>query len=377
MADDTQNPRTHRWFRREQEQSARSGDAGDRPQPVMSARIPAGQASSADELSRAICAALDGWPIVLLRVTGRVEGKGKGVKLGKLPARWIRSDLLGIVDAQLCSCNGPRCIDSQCTANRLFGRHGKLGKTDGEAWAPFVLRTADTVNGTVPPGRPVSFEIVFAGDATREVGRFAAALNNPAQPMDQHPVRWSTVHALVFGEDRELRWRKVDPMAATPPLLELAELAEPRVRPSRLVLTFLSPTPIARQGERGEASPDLSLALDRMTRSLGAWMGRTGHRGPRLPVDDILRAASDSKVRSDHRRSMRVPDALLSAPGAREAAPRERASRERLEDEGTTALTGSITWTGDFVGLAPLLRAVHYLGMGPGRQHGLGQVAIR
>jgi len=180
------------------------------------------------------------------------------------------------------------------------------------------------------------------------------------------------VQALALDADGELRWKTVDPDAATPPLISIGELGEPKLRPKRLTMTFLTATPVARQGERGTPSDELALVLDRMTRSLGAWMGRTGHRGPRLPVDDILRTATGSKVSADHRRTLQVPDVLLAAPGAREFNP-----VARQESDGTTALTGSVTWTGDFAGIAPLLRAVSYLGMGPGRQHGLGQVAFR
>jgi len=94
-----------------------------------------------------------------------------------------------------------------------------------------------------------------------------------------------------------------------------------------------------------------------------------------LPVDDILRAAGGVKVSADHRRTLLVPDVLLAAPGARAFRPMEREGSET--SDGTTALIGSITWSGDFSGLLPLFRAVQYLGMGPGRQHGLGQVAFR
>lgn len=370
MSDDTKHPRTHRWFRMREGQAA-ANPREERPETKLRAKVPRGDRVEDGQLQEQIRAALEGWPIVVLRLVGKVEGES--VRVGRHPARWVRKDLVGIVDQILCTCPGLRCTEPRCTSNRLLGRHGKQGKADGEAWAPFVIRAADTAGGTIRQGRPITVEVVLAGDATREIPRLLEALNAPGQPYDVHPVRWGTVHALVLDDEAELRWRKVDPDAASPPLLPLTRLTEPRLRPSRLTMTFLTATPMARQGERGEPSAELSLVLDRMTRSLGAWMGRTGHRGPRLPVDDILRAANGSKLRSDDRRNLQVPDSLLSAPGARDGGSRPPS----IEVQGTTALLGSITWTGDFAGLAPLLRAVQYLGMGPGRQHGLGQVAFR
>jgi hypothetical protein len=363
------HPRTHRWFRRPDDAPPPRASEDD-VVPVIEASVPEGKAVPPGQLQSDIRAALAVWPIVVLRIVGSV--KVDELKVGKQPARWLRKDLVGIVDAVLCSCRGDRCVEDRCTANRLLGRHGKTGRADGEAWAPFVVRAADTVTGTLDKGGRIGYELVLVGAATLEIGRLIEAFSQQNQPYDQHPVRWQTVQALALDEERGLRWKKVDPEAAVPPLISIGDLSEPKLRPRRLTMTFLTATPMARQGERGQPSADFALVLDRMTRSLGAWMGRTAHRGPRLPVDDILRASNGSRVTADHRRTLQVPDVLLAAPGARDFRP-----MAREDSDGTTALLGSITWTGEFAGLAPLLRAIQYLGMGPGRQHGLGQVAFR
>jgi hypothetical protein len=363
------HPRTHRWFKPPEHVTARASEGNDAP-AVIEVSIPAGEPVGSEQLQAGIRAALAGWPIAVLRVVGYV--KGHQLKVGLQPARWLRKDLVGIVDAVLCTCRGDRCVEDQCTANRLLGRHGKTGKADGEAWAPFVVRAADTVTGNLEQGARIGYELVLVGAATREIGRLIEAFSQENQPYEFHPVRWQAVQALTLGDDETLRWKTVDPAAATPPLVSIGDIVEPKLRRKRLTMTFLTATPVARQGESGAPSADLVLVLDRMTRSLGAWMGRTAHRGPRLPVDDILRAAGGTRVSADHRRTLLVPDALLAAPGARDFRP-----MGGEESDGTTALLGSITWSGDFSGLFPLLRAVQYLGMGPGRQHGLGQVAFR
>ena len=281
------HPRTHRWIRRREDAPPLSAHA-DEQLPEIKARVPEGDKAEAAVLEESIRAALAGWPVVVLRMVGTVE---RSVKVGKQPARWLRKDLVGIVDALLCTCRGDRCTEDACTANRLLGRHGKTGRADGEAWAPFVIRAADSPEGMLERGARMSYELVFAGaDAVREVGTLVRALSHEDQPFDLHPVRWRTIQALNLGEDGELRWRNVTADTREPPMLALDKLPEPRLRSRRLTMTFLTATAVARQGERGTPSPDLSLVLDRMTRSLGAWMGRTGHRGPRLPVDDILRA---------------------------------------------------------------------------------------
>jgi len=157
-----------------------------------------------------------------------------------------------------------------------------------------------------------------------------------------------------------------DDGGAVPPL-PLDLLNEPRIRKGRLTLTFLSPTPLVRRLERGVVVPELPLVIDRITRGMGAWMGRTGHKGPRLPVDDLLRVAAAAKLVADNTRTVEIPSRLLGAQG----------NEEEDEEARVPSLMGSITWKGDFSGLSPLLRAVHHLGMGPGKQYGLGEINVR
>jgi len=324
--------------------------------------VPGGEPPPHEQLAEACRVALAGWPVVLLKLVVRIEGR---TDLGRHPARWVRRQLLAAVDT-ICTCGGNRCTRDGCRANRLLGRHGKGPSPDGEAWAPFVIRAADTMQGRIEERASLTFELVLAGhQCVSELPALVAALSEPPPPPPNGArITWPTVQALRLREG-ELVWRKVDPDAA-PPLLPLDQLSRPVVRPGRLTLSFLSATPMGRQGEQGTPTADFSLVMDRLSRSLGAWMGRTGHRGPRLPVDDLLRLAAVAKVTADHSRTLSLPGMLLGAAGSRD-----------VGDERTPALLGSITWTGDFRGLAPVLRAAHYLGMGPGRQHGLGQISIR
>jgi hypothetical protein len=354
MTHDDDRPRTHRWVRR----------PGPKRQPAkaasISASVPSGELPDAAMLAARTQDALIGWPIVVLRI-GSVVGTS-GIKPGKHPGRWLRQQLGQCVDELMCSCRAPRCTRTDCDANLLLGRHGKGPDPDGEAWAPITVRAAELPTGRIAAGEPIRFEVVLAGGATRQVPFLTQALLGDSEVARTGPLDWRSVHALVPGEDGELRWRKVGP-GQPPPLLPLADLTEPKIRRGRLTLTFLTATPMARQGEEGTPTADLSLAVDRMLRSLGAWMGRTGHRGPRLPVDDLLRSAAEASLSADHRRFVTVPAALLGA--------------QQAGGDGSISSLGSMTWTGSFDGLAPLLRAVHYIGMGPGRQFGLGHVVIR
>ena len=325
--------------------------------------MPGGAPPHHEQLAEQCRAALADWPVVLLKVVVRIEGR---TDLGRHPARWLRRQLLGAVDERMCSCPGLRCTSASCPANRLLGRHGKGTSPDGEAWAPFVIRAADTMQGRIEERASLTAELVLAGrESVAALPELLAALADPPEPPPKAArITWSTIQALRL-RDGELVWRKVDPKAE-PPLLPLAELTHPIVRPGRLTLSFLSATPMSRLGERGTPTADFSLVADRLSRSLGAWMGRTGHKGPRLPVDDLLRLAAEAKVVADHSRVVQLPGMLLGASGSRDGG-----------EERTPSLLGSITWTGDFRGLAPVLRAGHYLGMGPGRQHGLGQISVR
>ena len=357
MTDPDRPNRPLKWVRRRQQPEPDEG-----PEP-LSANVPGGAPPHHRVLADACCAALADWPVVLLRLVARIDGQAD---LGRHPARWVRRELVATVDDLLCSCPGNRCTSDRCRANRLLGRHGKGPAPDGEAWAPFVIRAADTMQGKISERGSLTFELVLAGqNSVAELPGLVRALQAPREPRPHVArVTWSAVHALR-QRDGELVWRKVAP-AAELPLMPLDRITRPVVRPGRLTLSFLSATPMGRQGEQGRPTPDFSLVMDRLSRSLGAWMGRTGHRGPRLPVDDLLRAAGAATLVADHSRVLSLPGGLLGAAGARSEG-----------DDRTESLLGSITWTGDFRGLAPVLRAGHYLGMGPGRQHGLGQISVR
>ncbi len=351
--------RTHKWLRTD-----RAPEAAQ-PAPLLKARVPAGAPADAGRIADATVAALAGWPIVVFRAIGVMKGRES---FGRTPGRWARRHVGEAID-RFCICRGPRCRYDDCPAGHLLGRHGKGGPTvDGEAWAPLTIRPADLPQGKVSERTNLKMEIVLAGDTAVGAGpTLVEALRDPPPPEGPRAptVTWSTIQTLVLGDEDELRWKKVD-LDGPPPLLPLERLAEPRVRRTRLTLTFLTPAPMSRMGEAGVPTADLSLIVDRMTRSLGAWMGRTGHKGPRLPVDDLLRVAAEATLSADNSRVVELPAAMLGAATGKEAA-----------GDRVPGLTGSITWTGDFSALAPLLRAVHHLGMGPGRHHGLGQIAIR
>jgi hypothetical protein len=352
---------TEKWFRRDQRPPE-----PDLPIPRLKAEVPAGAPPAAALIADRTAAAFAGWPILNLRLLGSLRGNHA---FGNNPGRWARQHLGEVID-QLCICGGDRCRYPDCPAGMLLGRHGKGPRPEGEAWAPFVLRPIDLPTGKVRERTNLKMEIVLAGDeAVNQAPRLIRALGDLPEPAPHAPtITWSTIQALVLGDEGELRWRKVD-LGGEAPLLPLERLAEPKIRRGRLMLTFLTPTPLSRQGEEGDPTAELSLIVDRMTRSMGAWMGRTGHKGPRLPVDDLLRAAGEATISADNSRILEIPASLLGASGSRD------------EDDGVVArvpaLTGSITWRGEFSALAPLLRAAQILGMGPGRQHGLGQITIR
>ncbi len=352
--DDQEKPRTHKWVRRDGvvRRPARE------PQAIR-ARVPGGAGVASDELASAIRASLAGWPIIILRVVGHAP---RAARMGRHPGRWIRTQLGVVIDEGLGAGLGDRCTDPKTPAYRLLGRHGIGPKPDGEAWSPLVLRAAGVEEGEHPPGSPVTFELVLAGrDATSEAAALVGSLYDPPEAF---ALEVSTVQALLLDEDGEPRWRKLPAEPTDIPHVALDLLTEPRVRSGRMVLNFASATPMARQGEEGLVNAQFGLVVDRMCRSFGAWMGRTGHKGPRMPVDDILRAAAAVETVNDTTRQVEIPVRLLAAEGVH-------------TDERVPALLGAATYRGDFVGMAPLFRAAFWLGMGPGRQHGLGQVTFR
>ncbi|MCP4871207.1 MAG: hypothetical protein GY898_21060 [Proteobacteria bacterium] len=351
--------KTHKWFRWQQRPPE-----PDLPVPDLKAFVPEGAPPAAALIADRTAQALAGWPILSLRLLGTMKGNQA---FGSNPGKWARAHLGDVIDP-FCICPGDRCRFDDCPAGQLMGRHATEGRPEGEAWAPLVVRANDMPTGKVSERTSLKMEVVLAGEQSiNQAPMFIEALKDLPPPPPKAPVvSWSTVQALVLGDEGELRFRKVD-MSGPPPLLHLERLAEPKVRRTRLTMTFLTATPLSRMGEEGRPTADLTLIVDRMTRSMGAWMGRTGHKGPRLPVDDLLRSAAAATISSDNSRVIEIPAGMMGAAGARDAASAGR----------VPALTGSITWKGEFTALAPLLRAAHHLGMGPGRQHGLGQIVIR
>ncbi len=357
---DEDRPRTHRWYKN-QRPSARE------PEPArLRVRVPEGEVADHEQVAEATREALAHWPIVVIKLVGTAS---ESIRVGRHPGRWLRKHIGHSIDASLCSCQGPRCILPDCKANRLIGRHAVSSKPDGEAWAPLVVRAAGTDTGKVKAGQPIRCELVFAGKQSISVlPDFIEMLQGePEAPPMEPAVRWNAIQHLILDEDGEPAWRKSNRETIPSALLPLERLVEPVVRPSRLVVTFLSSTPMGRRHETGLPSADLTLLVDRMGRSLGAWMGRTAHKGPRLPIDDLIRCAAGASLVADNTTVVRVTSSLLGAAGSQ-------------DEEGpieVPALLGSMTFKGHFLGLAPLLRACTYLGMGPGRQHGLGQITLR
>ena len=357
---DESPPRTHRWYKNQ-----RVASPAEEPDQLR-VRVPHGEVTDQEQVAEATREALINWPVVLLKLVGTTD---EGFRIGRHPGRWLRKHIGHSIDAALCSCQGPRCVLPHCRANRLIGRHAVSIKPDGEAWAPLVVRAAGTDTGKIKAGQPIRCELVFAGEQSVSVlPDFVEMLQNQAEAPPAEPVvNWTTVQHLILDDDDEPAWRKSTRETLPSALLPLERLADPIVRPTRLMVTFQSSTPMGRRHETGLPSADLTLMIDRLGRSLGAWMGRTAHKGPRLPIDDLIRCAAGASLVADNTTVVRVTSALLGAAGSQ-------------DEEGPVevpALLGSMTFKGDFQGLAPILRVASYLGMGPGRQHGLGQITIR
>ena len=358
---DEDRPRTHRWYKNQ-----RPGVVREQEPTRLQVRVPEGEVADHEQVAEATREALADWPIVVMKLVGTAS---EPFRVGRHPGRWLRKHIGHSIDAALCSCQGPRCVIPECTANRLIGRHAVSSKPDGEAWAPLVIRAAGTDTGKFKAGQPIRCELVFAGHQSISVlPDFVEMLKGEPEPPPMEPtVRWNAVQHLVLDEDGDPAWRQSTRDTISSALLPLERIVDPVVRPSRLVVTFLSSTPMGRRHETGLPSADLTLLVDRMGRSLGAWMGRTAHKGPRLPIDDLIRCAAEASLVADNTTIVRVTSSLLGAAGSQ-------------DEEGPVevpALLGSMTFKGNFMGLAPLLRACSYLGMGPGRQHGLGQIALR
>ncbi len=354
MADDIVETRT--WRRR---------DAAPPTEPAAPAgritvQAPKGDAPPADVLAARIRASLAGWPVVVLRATGTVNGKARP---GQWRGLWLRSQIGEIIDRTL----------SREAGLALLGVHTP-GRVYGGAWAPIALRTSPLGEDRLKPDSDVCIEIVLHGRAAHAAGELVRALLNPAGGAAKADgfVRWRTVQHLVCDEGEEPRWRPCAPKVPAA-LLAVDRLTEPKIRARRVMVTFQSPTVIARRGEDGEPWPDFMLLVDRMGRTLSTLLDRSGHTGPRMPDDDLLRAAASARLVANHTRLVQTPSTIAGAEPPR----LDRRSPTPPPEEQLPLLVGSATFSGDFEGLRPLLRAVSWLGMGPGRQNGLGEISIR
>jgi len=217
-------------------------------------------------------------------------------------------------------------------------------------------------------------EIVLTGRAAHASGELIRALLSPAAGLADEPgfVRWRTVQHLVCEEGRDARWRKSAPSVAAPPVA-VDLVAEPKVRTRRVMVNFLSPVAMARKDETGEPWPDFVVLVDRIGRTLSTLLKRSKHDGPRLPDLDLLRAAATATLVTNHTRIVQVPSSLVGAEPPRF----DRRMPTPPPEERVASLVGTATFTGDFSALKPLLQAASWIGMGPGRQNGLGEIAIR
>lgn len=352
MADDT--PRTHTWRRREQAPPEPEAPAGR-----ITVDVPPGDAPDPAVLADRVRAALAGWPVVILRAVGTLNGKGRP---GAWKGNWLRSQIGELVDRTL----------SRDAAHAVLGAH-QPGRVVGGAWAPIAIRTSPLGDERIAPNGTVRIEIVLHGRAAHASGELVYALLNPAGGLADEPgfVRWNTVQHLLCDEDGDPRWKKAQPSVAAP-LVPLDRITEPNVRSRRVMVTFQSPTAIARRGEDGEPWPEFTVLTDRIGRTLSTLLKRSKHAGPRLPDDDLVRAAAGARLVANHTRIIQVPAHLVGSEP-----PRFDRRGPPPPDERVASLLGSATFSGDFTGLQPLLRAASWIGMGPGRQNGLGEINVR
>lgn len=354
MADDIVETRT--WRRR---------DAAPRPEPAAPAgritvAVPKGDAPPASVLSERIRSALRGWPVVVLRASGTLNGKAK---VGPWRGLWMRSQIGELVDRTL----------SRDAGLALLGAHTP-GRVIGGAWAPIAIRTSPLGEDRIRPDSDVRIEIVLHGRAAHASGELIRALLKPAGGLagEEGFVRWRTIQHLVCDDAGEARWRACEPKVAAT-LLPLDRLTEPRVRSRRVMVNFQSPGAIARRGEAGEPWPEFVVLVDRIGRTLSTLLKRSNHSGSRLPDDDLLRVAGSARLVANHTRVVEVPAALVGADPPRF----DRRSPTPPPEELVASLIGSATFSGEFEGLKPLLQAATWMGMGPGRQNGLGEISIR
>ena len=344
------HPRTHRWYRPPDRSSRDRSD-----EALLDVDFPPGAAPPADRIDAAVADALAGWPIIRLRLGGELRRK---IAFGRNPGPRIHGIIANAVDGALCTC-GERCVRRSCPSHQLLGRHEVgPGSGIGDPWAPLALRVSMATHGKTLQGATTRIELVLAGPAAHGADRIVAALGNDLDG----DVDWKTIQYIQASETDEPRWRSAKKVPATDMLLPLDRVSEPRLRSSRLTWAFRSPTPLNRLGERGRPHAAFPVVLDRAGRGLATWMHRTGHRGPRLPAQDLLRAARSVEVAADHTRVVELETRRVG--GVAEG------------PESVGSLLGNVTWKGDFTAFARLLRAVHYVGMGPARAHGFGEVEL-
>ncbi len=344
------HPRTHRWFNRP---DARHADRG-LPPPIDVA-VPPGAPADTPVIDAAVADALRGWPIVRLRLVGDLRRK---TAFGRNPGPRLHGWVCGAVDRALCTC-GLKCVRRSCPSHQLLGRHEVgPGSGIGDPWAPIALRASMAMQGKGVIGATTRIELILAGRSARDADQLVRALGNDRDG----DVDWRTIQYIRASAEDEPRWRSAKKVPAEDMLLPLADVAEPRARSGRLTWAFLSPTTLNRLGEVGTPHAAFPLVLDRAGRGLATWMHRTGHRGPRLPADDLLRAARSIEIAADHTRVVEL--AARSVGGVSEG------------PDAIGSLLGNVTWKGDFAPFERLLRALHYVGMGPARAHGFGEVAF-
>jgi hypothetical protein len=344
------HPRTHRYFNRPD-----LPPKDHRAPPPLEYRIPPGQPQSPERIDAAVADALRGWAVVRLRVVGDLRSK---IAFGNNPGPRLHGLICGAVDRALCTC-GSSCVNRACPAHQLLGRHEVgPGSGIGDPWAPVALRVSRATHGRAITGTTTRIELVLAGRAAVNAAEFVRALGNDRDG----EVDWRTIQYLQGGAEGEPRWRAAKTVASEDMLLPLDVVGEPRLRSRRLTWMFHSPTTLNRLGEFGSPHVAFPLILDRAGRGLATWMHRTGHRGPHLPSHDLLRAAARVETAADH---TRVIGLATHTVGAGDEGP-----------DSIGALMGSVTWKGDFTPFARLLRAIHYVGMGPARAHGFGEVEL-
>jgi hypothetical protein len=359
-------PKTRTW---------RRGEALPSPEPPASrivVEVPPGPAPDGKDLADRVRASLAGWPVVVLRLVGRTN---EVANPGTWKGRWLRGQIGLLVDATV----------HPDAAFTLLGPHDPGTRISGGAWAPIAIRSSTLPDGRLSEGTDIRAEVVLHGRAAHHAGQLVQALMAPSLDRVVEPslIEWSTVQHLTCDDDGDLRWR-TSGIDARPTFLPMDRIQEPSIRKTRLMMTFLSPAAIAQRGEVGEAWPELPVIVDRIGRTLSTWLKRSKHRGPLLPDGDLLRAAAAARLVANHTRAVPLAPSLVGAepppvperrgpPGRRGPPP----PPPPIIQERVPALVGSATWAGQFEGLIPLLRAASWVGMGPGRQNGLGEISVR